>query len=963
VPVREDAESDRGRVHSEGEERSTTIHGSDHDRPGDPDLSDRGAVRSGGGTQTLSTPGSWLARSRGSVDAAGGTFRGGDLVAERFRVVRFLARGGMGEVYEALDTGLEQRVALKVLPPDIASEPDTGRRFRREVRLMREIAHRNVCRVFEVFRHTVVGADGAAREIEGFSMELLEGETLAERLERVHRLPPGQVLEIVRQVAAGLDAAHAAGVVHRDLKTSNVMLVADRGGERAVVTDFGIARHAGPGRGTEDVTATAVAMGTVDYMSPEQARGETATPASDVYALGVVMFEMVTGRRPHVGDTPVALLLERVRVRPPSPRRFVRDLDSRWERVILRCMEVRPEDRYRSAGAAVAALSGASGVGDAAIRLRRLARGPVGAGILAAAALGAVVAAWMLLRGGASPRVRGVPPPVQLTSSTALEVDPRFSPDGRAVAYSTNRSGRFEIAVLRAGRSGTASSVTADGQQNFQPTFSPDGLTLAYASHGRGGIWTIAADGSGSPRRVTTFGSHPEWSPDGRWIAFQSSATAVLSANAVAALPPSTLWLVPSAGGDPRPVTTPGLPVGGHGAPSWSPDGRRLYFTASDRRWSQIWSVSLDGNDLRPVVTAFPAALDPVVVPPGDRLLFAGVSESERYGVWWVALDGRGGAVDEPVVVAGMGMANLRHLAVDPAGDRLVYSALTTVSDLWSVDVDPAEGAPLGVARPLTRSSGRHSRPAWAPDGTAIALDRWQVGRDQDIWVMAPDGSDLRQITSESSMDTLASWAPDAAALVFFSDRGGSCGLWRRALGASESRRLVELGPHVDAVRLSPDGRRVAFHAPDDDGVLNVWVAGADGAGRRQLTFEPELAGFPCWSDDGSWLAVEVRREGDDQVAAVLAQGGAVELLTQQPGKSWPYDVADDRVAFAALRDGAWDIWWVSRATRRQTRLTDLGSLTGYVRYPAWSPAGDRVVFEKAETAGDLWLVEGLGGE
>lgn len=875
--------------------------------------------------------------------------------------MRFLARGGMGEVYEAVDADLEQPVALKILPPDVAADRDTERRFRREVRLMREVAHRNVCRVFDLFRHPVVGADGDAREIEGFSMEMLAGETLAERLERVGRLPSAQVLGIVRQVAAALDAAHAAGVVHRDLKPSNVMLVPDRGGERAVVTDFGIARYAVAGRGTGGVTATAVAMGTVDYMSPEQARGEAATPTSDVYALGVVMFEMVTGRRPHVGDTPVALLLERVRVRPPSPRRFVRQLHPRWERVILRCMEVRPEDRYRSAGAVVGALTGDAGVGDAGVRLRRVVRGPVGAGILAVAVLGAVAAAVVALRGDPALRIRGVPPPVQLTSSTALEVDPGFSPDGLEVAYSTNRTGRFEIAVLDPDRSGAERALTTDGQQNFQPAFSPDGRTLAYASHGRGGIWTVAADGSGSPTRLTTFGSHPAWSPDGRWIAFQSSATAVLSANAVAALPPTTLWLVPSTGGEPRRVTIAGTPVGGHGTPAWSADGVRLYFTASDRRWSQIWSVAVSGGDVRPVVTAFPAAMDPVVVPPGDLLLFAGVSESERYGVWSVALDGRGGAVGDPVVIAGMGMANLRHQAVDPAGDRLVYSALKTVSDLWSVGVDPLTGAPLEAARPLTKSSGRHSRPAWSPDGAAIALDRWQVGRDQDIWVISPDGAGLRRITSASSMDTLASWLPDATSLVFFSDRGGSCGLWRRALEGSEPRRLVELGPHVDAVRLSPDGRRVAFHAPDDDGVLNVWVAGADGAGRRQITFESELAGFPCFSDDGGWLAVEVRRDGDDQVATVAWDGGPVALLTEERGKSWPYDVAGDRVAFAALRDGRWNIWWVSRTTRRQTRLTDLGTRTGYVRYPAWSPAGDRVVFEKAETAGDLWLVEGLG--
>lgn len=890
---------------------------------------------------------------------SGPTFESGEVLAERFKVVRFLDRGGMGEVYEAYDQRLDSRVALKLLRRDIWGDPDAQRRFRREVQILREVSHRNVCRVYDVFRHAIVDRAGRPVEVDGFAMELLEGETLATRIERVGRLPSGDALAIATKIAAALDAAHAVGVVHRDLKSSNVMLVPEGAGERVVVTDFGIARHVARGRSTTELTATAMAIGSIDYMAPEQAQGKPPSGATDVYAFGVVLFEIVTGVRPHQGENPVTLLLARVQGRPPSPRSHVPTLGTRWERVILRCLEPDPRDRFESAGAAVAALTGETAIGDRVARLRRLARGSAGVAGVILGAIAVLAGVWLATGGRFSSPRSGSSQAAQLTSARALDIDPVFAPDGRSVAFSTNRTGRFEIAILDLDQRGSEIAVTADGQQNFQPEFAPDGQSIAYASHGRGGLWLVPVAG-GQPIRLTGFGSHPAWSPDGRWIAFQSSATAELSANAVNAMPPSTLWIVAATGGEPREVTLAGRPPGGHGAPAWAADGRRLYFTASDRRWSQIWSVQPDGRGLEPVVTHFPAALDPVVGADGRELLFAGVRESERYGVWRLRLNAIGAAAGEPMPVAGMGMANLRHLAIERTTGRAVYTALTTVSDLWSVNVAVASGAPRAAPVPLTRSSGRHSRPAFSPDGSRIALDRWQIGRDQDIWTMAVDGSGLARVTESGSMDTLASWQPDGRGVVFFSDRSDAAGLWRQVFGEPHPRSVLRLGAEVDVVRLSPDGRRVAFHAPGPDGVLNVWVAGIDGSGRRQITFESELGGFPCWARDGSWLAFEARRGGDDQVAMVAAEGGPSELITDQPGKSWPFDVVGDRIAFAGLRDGYWEIWWVSRTTREQCRLTQFESPTGYVRYPAFSPAGDRVVFERAETTGDLWLVDHL---
>jgi TolB-like protein len=296
----------------------------------------------------------------------------------------------MGEVYEAEDLELRERVALKTIRPEVAREEQALERFKREIHLARKVTHPGVCRVFDVFRDRTSEGETIV-----LSMELLAGETLAERLRRSGRMSTVDVLPLVSQMAAALEAAHEAGIVHRDFKTGNVMLVPNvaptfrsapeglkpgvgtegpgsRGqqadaaaGEiptrqlRAVVTDFGLARSA---VGAEDAATTLVATpgmaGTPAYMAPEQVEGGKVTAAADLYALGVVMYEMVTGRQPFVGDTPLSTAVKRLKEPPPSPRKLAPDLDPQWERVILRCLERNPAHRFASAADVAQALAG-----------------------------------------------------------------------------------------------------------------------------------------------------------------------------------------------------------------------------------------------------------------------------------------------------------------------------------------------------------------------------------------------------------------------------------------------------------------------------------------------------------------------------------------------------------------------------------------------------------------------------
>jgi TolB-like protein len=305
------------------------------------------------------------------------TFPSGELIAGRYTIVRLLGEGGMGEVYEAEDAELRESVALKIIRPQIASDPMILQRFRREIQLARKVTHPNVCRIFDVFHHlSSSGGTVPERRIAFVSMELLHGETLAQRLARGGRMSAAEALPIVRQLAAGLAAAHEAGIVHRDFKAANVMLVPDADPSRpprAVITDFGLAQETNARTdGATPLTDPSLLLGTPDYMAPEQVEHGDITPATDLYALGVVMFEMLTGRLPFQGKTPVAVALSRLHQTPPSPRQLARDLDERWEQVILRCLERDPQRRFASTAELVAALDERNAVPRARHKASRL---------------------------------------------------------------------------------------------------------------------------------------------------------------------------------------------------------------------------------------------------------------------------------------------------------------------------------------------------------------------------------------------------------------------------------------------------------------------------------------------------------------------------------------------------------------------------------------------------------------
>ena len=320
------------------------------------------------------------------------------LIGARFRVVRLIGQGGMGAVYEAEDLELGGHVALKTVRPDTAADPRAIERFKQEIYLARKVTHPNVCRIFDLFHHRDEGSDVETMFV---TMELLRGETLAQRLRRTGPVAAAELLPLVTQMADGLQAAHEVGIVHRDFKPGNVMLVPlreDSEEVRAVVTDFGLAHSSatdGTGRVSPTKTKTGDIVGTPAYIAPEVLENLTATPATDIYGLGVVIYEMVTGRLPFAGNNTLAVALERLRRPAESPRAIVPDLDQRWEAAILRCLEREPSDRFASAGDVIAAFRGERPTAVPSRQRRRMRRFAAAAVAVALLAGGiGVLASW-----------------------------------------------------------------------------------------------------------------------------------------------------------------------------------------------------------------------------------------------------------------------------------------------------------------------------------------------------------------------------------------------------------------------------------------------------------------------------------------------------------------------------------------------------------------------------------------
>jgi Tol biopolymer transport system component len=618
-----------------------------------------------------------------------------------YEVLRLLGVGGMGEVYQARHTQHGRLVALKVLPPVLARRRDMMGRFWRDVEVIQRLHHRNIVRVYDY---------GQADGLSYMALEYVDGGSLAERLQGGRPLDPAWAIRTAEQVASALDCAHRQGIVHRDVKPSNILLAQDG---RVVLTDFGIAR----GKGLVRVTATGDAVGTPAYMAPEQIRGLEPDARADVYALGVVVYEMLTGRVPFGGDT-AAVMYAHISQPPPPLRRWNPALPARLERVVKRALAKHPHQRYASASQFVQALAAAMG-DQAAPPARDRRPGPAAWPQQRVYALvGGLVLVALLLVGLTVGRGRvdgnSTPPPQDNPAHPALPAGVLVFARGR----DSDGNGSIEplqdhssLCVLAIGGAVDCGWPVMPAW-NWAPTWSADGTRLAFVSDADGDneIYLLAADGSDLVRCTsnTIWDSAPAWSPTDMRLAFDSERDG-----------DSEIYLVQVAETQcsaPAKLTDN---IYLDGDPAWSADGRLIAFNSYRDGNLEIYVMNADGSGETRLTQHAAKDMNPAWSPDGQWIAF----QSDR--------DGR---------------AEI-YLMPAPAAPQAAGQA----------QASPGSGNP----RRVTRSPTDDLDPAWSPDGTWIVFSRRRGHTGfRDLCAVPAGGGEVVYLEYDDAADFGAAWSP-----------------------------------------------------------------------------------------------------------------------------------------------------------------------------------------------------------
>jgi Tol biopolymer transport system component len=859
-----------------------------------------------------------------------------------YRILQALGSGGMGEVYAAEDTKLHRRVALKVLPSNVAADPERLQRFRREAQAVALLNHPNVVTLYAVEE---------AGDVHFLTMELVDGKTLGELTPGDGWSPP-EFLKLAVPLADAVGTAHQRGIIHRDLKPANIMLSADG---RLKVLDFGLAKlmHEETSAAdisvltTEQLTEQHRILGTAAYMSPEQAEGRALDHRTDIFSLGVVLYEMASGRRPFRGDTAISVISSIIKDSPPPlaevNRRFSGDLD----RIIGRCLAKDPARRYQSVMDLRADLEEVQQRGDSGEGVAATSRTPAagarqrGRRIIGIAAAGALiaVAAYVLVRrnhGGDHAHPSSLRATFsQLTAQPGVEWFPSLSPDGKWVAYAGEVSGNRDI-YLQSVNGQNPMNLTKDSLvEDDQPAFSPDGERIAFrSSRDGGGIFVMGRTGE-AVRRVTSFGFKPAWSPDGARLAFTTQNG---TGN-------SELWLVGANGGEPQRLGT-----GDAVHPSWSPSGRRIAYAVRQggQRQLDVWTIPSAGG-APTAVTADPATdWNPVWAPDGKHLYFLS-NRSGSMNLWRVPIDEESGKTlgeAEPITTPAPFVA---HLSISADGRRLAYSSVLKTANIQKLALEPSTGEVKGEPVWVTTGSRSWSSPDPSPDGQWVAFYSL-VQPEGDLYVVHPDGTGLRQVTSDSAIDRVPRWSPDGKWIVCFSNRTGLIELWKSRPDGSELQQVTEAGDIAYPV-FSPDGSRLAASALN--GKVYVFDPNRPWKEQQARVLPPYPRGrlaMNSWSPDGRRLAGQV---GESMIGIVTYSFASDSFEQMTDYGEWPVWLPDSRrLLFVS---GGKKFLILDTQSKRVREIFSVGR--DVIGPPRLTRDGREAYYSRRVTEADIWLM------
>ena len=868
-----------------------------------------------------------------SPDRMTGTIVGG------YRLGRPIGAGGMGTVFEAHDVHLDRKVAIKLLTPAFFGGPDAIRRFQQEARAASMLNHPGIVSLYDA---------GYAAGQYYITTELVEGRTLRE-LAAEGPLESGQLMDIAIQVTSALDAAHSAGIIHRDIKPDNVMVRPDG---FVKVLDFGLAKLLDSSEPAHFNTRPGFVAGTLQYLSPEQVQHKPATPRSDLFSLGVVLYELATGVRPFDGPSEAAVLDAIVNRTPPLPSQLRPRIDRELESFIMRALEKDPDLRFQTAAdfrSCLKRLSQSPGAAEA--RREPVRRGRPRA-IAAAAAVGLLAiggATWLAVSRVNVPAASR--PPVRFDSLTDIsgeETFPSLFPDGKQFVYASAREGNQDIFLQRIGGSTSVNLTRECKQDDTQPAISPDGSRIVFRSERDGGGLFVMESTGENPRRISRRGYLPAWAPDGRRVAYSVDNFTLPSHRGA---PVSRLFIVDLSDGTERRLET-----GDAVQPSWSPHGDRIaYWGVPSGGRRDIFTAPASGEGAAVAVTNDDAIdWNPVWSPSGEHLYFI----SDRGGtmnVWRVAIDERSGrtlGAPEPVTVPAQYVGGL-SLSAD--GGSFIYSRASQSNSLWSIRFDPVRLTASGGPEP---AGGGHyvANFSFSPDGSKLVADT--IGdNSEDLWVMNLDGSERRRLTSDSYKNRAPEWSPDGQEILFLSDRTGTYENWVIRTDGSGLRPLTRNShPAMQKAIWSPDGSRVLAASNGLPAFLDPRALSADTA-RAPVPGIEHAVIVHSWSagTDGAGLVLGEEGSGRPSPEIVLYSPSRAKLEPTGITGRFPVWLEEragsDPRYFVFARSSACFLY--DRRLRRETLLFSVALNTLYCFRV--HRAGGRIYFSQTVRDSDLW--------
>ena len=890
----------------------------------------------------------------------------------------------MGEVYRAQDTKLGRQVAIKLLPEDMAEDDERLARFRREAKILASLNHPNIASIYQLEED---------REYRFLVMELVEGKTLDSAV-RSGGVDLETFFELMIPLTDAIAAAHAKGITHRDLKPANVLIAEDG---RIKVLDFGIAKlHEDTEGGvvdetTQQLTNDGQIIGTVPYMSPEQIKGGDLDERSDLFSLGVLLYQLAAGEYPFEGTKSTELVASILRDRPRAVSEARPELPAQLGRIIDHCLEKDPKRRFQSAldlQNALEDLRKQVELGEATTSTAQpgktpdhdsRAAGTAPTGWRRGLILGVVVAllaigfGWWILGwepGESADLVDSSDQPAQrpslaqrrlsqLTFGSELEEWPAWSPDGQRIVYAAEREGMHRLFVQDL-QDGEAKPLTTGNYDEIQPEWSPDASSIVFVRGRRanerldrsdvrgyfsteGDVWRVDL-ATGEAALFVEDAFNPVFSPDGAQMAVDAEWAG-----------PLRIWATDARGRNPKQLSTDTSEAVIHTAPSWSPDGSKVVYRRIEQTLSNIYVTDTVTDTSYPVTDDEYLDLDPVWSPDGSFIYFS----SYRGGglnIWRIPVSSEGrpqGVAEQMTTGAGDDL----QLTLSPDGRALAFAVLRLNSDLWTLPVDPDTGQAAGPAEALIATTREDSRGSWSADGTMLAFNSDRSG-EMNLWLMDLTDGSSKQVTRGPGGDYQPQFSPDGGSLVFFSARAGNNDIWSLDLSNGQLTQLTSQAGLDMNPFYSPDGQWIAYQS-DADGRLEVWLMRPDGADKRALTAFGASGHFLLWADDSKSLIV---RSGSGSGSGM----SRIDIETGQRSEHRPI-YSGAHMSYSPNRELILDVighrtllvYEVSGGDPRE--IFEFDNQDIHVDYPVWSPDGNRIVFDRAEPQGsDIWLLEGL---